>query len=118
MPAVVPLYQSMYMLVRIISEYLIFTSFGRKLTLLEPNMDSNSEKNPFKTLFQRSIFLRKSFEIIQPHDFYLEKYGDMQKSTKFKIELKQPMKYIRIETVKKISEEDVLDELFDDKDQK
>jgi len=119
MPAVVPLYMTTYMSVRILSEYIVYTSIARRTLGFDPHVSLDTQKSPFFSLAKSSIGVdQKTTEISQ---FYLDKYNfsKVKIMQKFFIALKQPIYPIgwkkleeqRRNTEKKLAEEELFAQL-------
>ena len=126
-PAIVPLYTSIYFIMRILFEMLLFSNFGRNQLLSYPHYAAQTEMNPIKTLLQRACFVNmnnfgqsgkelKTFQSLGVTDHYTKAYQIYEKKNvqkKYLIKVKKPLLLQKVNIDMVSTEEDIMSKLDD-----
>ena len=126
-PAIVPLYTSIYFIMRILFEMLLFSNFGRNQLLLYPHYAAQTETNPIKTLLQRACFVNmnnfgqsgkelETYQSLGVTDQYAKAYQIYEKKNvqkKYLIKVKKPLLLQKVNIDMVSTEEDIMSKLDD-----
>lgn len=126
-PAIVPLYTSIYFIMRILFEMLLFSNFGRNQLLLYPHYAAQTEMNPIKTLLQRACFVNmnnfgqsgkelETYQSLGVTDQYAKAYQIYEKKNvqkKYLIKVKKPLLLQKVNIDMVSTEEDIMSKLDD-----
>ena len=126
-PAIVPLYTSIYFIMRILFEMLLFSNFGRNQLLSYPHYAAQTEMNPIKTLLQRACFVNmnnfgqsgkklETFQSLGVTDHYAKAYQIYEKKNvqkKYLIKVKKPLLLQKVNIDMVSTEEDIMSKLDD-----
>lgn len=126
-PAIVPLYTSIYFTMRILFEMLLFSNFGRNQLLSFPHYAAQTEMNPIKSLFQRACFVHmnnfgqsgkhlETFQSLGVTDHYAKTYKIYEKKNvqnKYLVKVKPPLLLQKVNIDMISIEEDIMNKLDD-----
>ena len=126
-PAIVPLYTSIYFIMRILFEMLLFSNFGRNQLLSYPHYAAQTEMNPIKTLLQRACFVNmnnfgqsgkklENFQSLGVTEYYAKAYQIYEKKNvqkKYLIKVKKPLLLQKVNIDMVSTEEDIMNKLDD-----
>ena len=126
-PAIVPLYTSIYFIMRILFEMLLFSNFGRNQLLLYPHYAAQTEMNPIKTLLQRACFVNmnnfgqsgkqlETYKSLGVTDHYAKAYQIYEKKNvqkKYLMKVKKPLLLQKVNIDMISTEEDIMSKLDD-----
>ena len=126
-PAIVPLYTSIYFVMRILFEMLLFSNFGRNQLLSYPHYAAQTEMNPIKTLLQRASFVNmnnfgqsgkqlETYQSLGVTDHYAKTYKIYEKKNvqkKYLVKVKKPLLLQKVNLDMVSSEDDIMNKLDD-----
>ena len=126
-PAIVPLYTSIYFIMRILFEMLLFSNFGRNQLLSYPHYAAQTEMNPIKTLLQRACFVNmnnfgqsgknlETFQSLGVTEHYAKAYKIYEKKNtqkKYLVKVKKPLLLMKVNIDMVSTEEDIMSKLDD-----
>ena len=126
-PAIVPLYTSIYFVMRILFEMLLFSNFGRNQLLSYPHYAAQTEMNPIKTLLQRACFVNmnnfgqsgkqlENYQSLGVTDYYAKTYKIYEKKNvqkKYLVKVKKPLLLQKVNLDMISSEVDIMSKLDD-----
>ena len=126
-PAIVPLYTSIYFVMRILFEMLLFSNFGRNQLLSYPHYAVQTEMNPIKTLLKRACFVNinnfgqsgkqlETYQSLGVTDHYAKTYKIYEKKNvqkKYLVKVKKPLLLQKVNLDMISSEDDIMNKLDD-----
>ena len=126
-PAIVPLYTSIYFVMRVLFEMLLFSNFGRNQLLSYPHYAAQTEMNPIKTLLKRASFVTmnnfgqsgkqlENYQSLGVTDYYAKTYKIYEKKNvqkKYLVKVKKPLLLQKVNLDMISSEDDIMNKLDD-----